>query len=183
MYVPSSELGLPQPLSRKRVCPPPPPRRPNGGGAHSPAAKEVGESQFRRPGEKLSALPRLWPEGSSDKARIVTDRWSKKPVRNDGRWQWQESNKVNAVLVVFLFLLHPEEASKNFWQLLPRRRESLDKHDTDSSYLSSPSVRKLWPAAAPPDEWRGGVEGGVHQAGQAEEHPQVSLKTKDNNRI
>jgi hypothetical protein len=45
--VPSSELGLPQPLSRKRLCPPPP--RPKGGGeAHSPAAKGVGESQFRR---------------------------------------------------------------------------------------------------------------------------------------
>jgi hypothetical protein len=31
--VPSSELGLPHPLFRKRVCPPPP--EPGGGGAHS----------------------------------------------------------------------------------------------------------------------------------------------------
>jgi hypothetical protein len=30
MYVPSSELGLPQPLSRQRVCPSPP--EPGGGG-------------------------------------------------------------------------------------------------------------------------------------------------------
>ncbi len=41
MYVPSSELGLPQPLSRKRVCPPPADQR--GGGAHWPAGEGVGE--------------------------------------------------------------------------------------------------------------------------------------------
>jgi hypothetical protein len=46
VYVPSSELGLPQPLSRKRLCLPP--RTKGWGGAHSPAAKGVGESQFRR---------------------------------------------------------------------------------------------------------------------------------------
>ncbi len=53
-YIPSSELGLPQPLSRKRVCPPP---EPKGGGAHSPAAKGVGESRFRWLEKKLSTLP------------------------------------------------------------------------------------------------------------------------------
>ncbi len=54
---PSSELGLPQTLYRKRVCPPP---RTKGWGAHSPAAKGVGESQFRRLEKKLSTLPALW---------------------------------------------------------------------------------------------------------------------------
>ncbi len=47
----SSELGLPQPLSRKRVCPPPP---------ALPAAKGVEEPQFRRLEKKLSTLPTLW---------------------------------------------------------------------------------------------------------------------------
>jgi hypothetical protein len=46
VYVPSSETGPPQHLSRKRVCPPPGVK--GGGGAHSPAAKGVGEFQFRR---------------------------------------------------------------------------------------------------------------------------------------
>jgi hypothetical protein len=36
VYVPLSELGLPQPLSPYRVCPPPPHQRV---GAHSPAAR------------------------------------------------------------------------------------------------------------------------------------------------
>ncbi len=58
VYVPLSELGLLQPLSRKRVCPPPPDQR-VGGGAHSPAAKGVGEVQFRRLEKKLSTLPTL----------------------------------------------------------------------------------------------------------------------------
>ncbi len=31
-----------------------------GGGAHSPAAKGVGESQFRRLEKKLSTMPTLW---------------------------------------------------------------------------------------------------------------------------
>jgi len=52
---PRKKLGLPQPLSRKRVCPPL--RR---WGAHSPAAKRVGESQFRRLENKLSTLPTLY---------------------------------------------------------------------------------------------------------------------------
>ncbi len=62
MYVPSSELGPPQPLSRKRVCPPP---QTKGWGAHSPAAKGVGESQFRRLEKKLSTLPTLWSIATS----------------------------------------------------------------------------------------------------------------------
>ncbi len=41
---------------------PPPPLIPKGGGggAHSPAAKVLGESQFRRLKKKLSTLPTLW---------------------------------------------------------------------------------------------------------------------------
>ncbi len=53
----SSELGLPQPLSRKRMFPPPPGPKGGGGGAHSPAVKGVGESQFRRLEKKLNTLP------------------------------------------------------------------------------------------------------------------------------
>ncbi len=53
MYVPSLELGLPHPFSRRRVCPPPPPG-PKGRGAHSPAAKGVGESQFQRLEKRLA---------------------------------------------------------------------------------------------------------------------------------
>jgi hypothetical protein len=52
VYVPSSELGLPQPVSRKRVCPSPNQRV--GGVAHSPAGEGLGESQFRRLEKKLS---------------------------------------------------------------------------------------------------------------------------------
>jgi hypothetical protein len=51
VYVPSSELGLPHPFSRKRVCPPP---RTKGWGAHSPAAKGVGEFQFQRLEKRLA---------------------------------------------------------------------------------------------------------------------------------
>ncbi len=55
VYVPSSELGLSQPLSRQRVVPLPP----EPGGAHSPAGEGLGESQFRRLEKKLSTLPTL----------------------------------------------------------------------------------------------------------------------------
>ncbi len=41
VYVPSSELGLSQPLSRQRVCP----SLQNREGAHSPAGEGLGESQ------------------------------------------------------------------------------------------------------------------------------------------
>jgi hypothetical protein len=58
VYVPSSELGLSQPLSRQRVCPSPQNR--GEGGAHSPAGAGLGESQFRRLEKKLSILPTLW---------------------------------------------------------------------------------------------------------------------------
>ncbi len=44
-FLQSLELGLPQPLTRTRVCPPP---FGSGVGAHSLAREEVGESQFRR---------------------------------------------------------------------------------------------------------------------------------------
>ncbi len=54
MYVPSSELGLPQPLSRKRVCPSP--RNQRVGGAHSPASKGVGESRNSDDWRKSLAL-------------------------------------------------------------------------------------------------------------------------------
>jgi hypothetical protein len=42
LFLKSSELGLPQPLTRRRVCPV------LGGGAHSLARDGLGESQFRR---------------------------------------------------------------------------------------------------------------------------------------
>jgi hypothetical protein len=49
-------IGTPStPLPLARVTPPPPPPK-GGGGAHSPAAKGVGESQFRRLEKKLSTL-------------------------------------------------------------------------------------------------------------------------------
>ncbi len=55
LYVPSSELGLSQPLSRQGVCPYPQ----NRGGGGSPAGEGLGESQFRRLEKKLSTLPTL----------------------------------------------------------------------------------------------------------------------------
>ncbi len=58
MYVPSSELGLPQPLTPSKCAPP----EPKGEGAHSPAAGGLGESQFRRLEKKLNTLPTLWIE-------------------------------------------------------------------------------------------------------------------------
>ncbi len=45
LFLQSSESGLPQPLTRRRVCPPSPVL---GGGAHSLAREGLGESQFRR---------------------------------------------------------------------------------------------------------------------------------------
>jgi len=47
----------PTPLAASECALPPGPK---GGGAHSPAAKGVGESQFRRLEKKLSTLPTLW---------------------------------------------------------------------------------------------------------------------------
>ncbi len=55
MYVPSSTMGLSQPLSRQRVCSSPQ----NRGEAHSPAGKVLGESQLRRLKKKLGTLPTL----------------------------------------------------------------------------------------------------------------------------
>ncbi len=59
MSVPSSELGHPHHLSRKRVCPSP---RNQGGGesTHSPEGEEVGESQFGRLEKKLSTPSTLY---------------------------------------------------------------------------------------------------------------------------
>ncbi len=54
VYVPSSELRLPQPLSRKRMCPS---LRTKGWGGHT--CLRVGESHFRRLEKKLSTLPTL----------------------------------------------------------------------------------------------------------------------------
>jgi hypothetical protein len=48
LFLQSSELGLPQPLARRRVCPPTPTSQVLGGGAHSLAREGLGESQFRR---------------------------------------------------------------------------------------------------------------------------------------
>ncbi len=53
MSVPSLELGLSHPLSRKRLRSPPPNQR---RGTYLPATKGVGESQFRRLERKLSTL-------------------------------------------------------------------------------------------------------------------------------
>jgi hypothetical protein len=56
VYFPFSELGLPQPLSRKRVRLPPLNQRVGG----TPATGgRIGESQFRRLEKKLSSLPTL----------------------------------------------------------------------------------------------------------------------------
>jgi hypothetical protein len=60
VYVPSSELGLPQHLSRRRMCPSPPEPGGGGGEAHSHTCEGLGESQFRRLEKKLSTLPTLW---------------------------------------------------------------------------------------------------------------------------
>jgi hypothetical protein len=57
LYVPSSELGLPQHFSRQRVCPSPQNR---GGGGHTRLRVGLGEFQFRRLEKKLSTLPTLW---------------------------------------------------------------------------------------------------------------------------
>ncbi len=57
VYIPSSELGLSQPLSRQLVCPSP--RNQRGGGAHSSAGEGLGEYQNRRLEKKLSTLPTL----------------------------------------------------------------------------------------------------------------------------
>jgi hypothetical protein len=55
---PTSELGLPQPFSRNRVCPPP--TWVLGGQLHSLAGERVGKSQFVRLEEKPSPLSTLW---------------------------------------------------------------------------------------------------------------------------
>jgi hypothetical protein len=49
-YVPSSEIGLSQPLSNQRLCPSPQ----NRGEGHTIAVEGLGKSQFQRLEEKLS---------------------------------------------------------------------------------------------------------------------------------
>jgi hypothetical protein len=60
VYVPSSGLGLSQPLSRQRVCLSPQNQGGGGWGANSPAGEGLGKSQFRRLEKRLSTLPTLW---------------------------------------------------------------------------------------------------------------------------
>jgi hypothetical protein len=67
VYVPSSELGLPQPLSASECALPPGPK---GGGAHPPAPKGVGEFQFRR-WRKSLALCLLWDFPPSNHAKLL----------------------------------------------------------------------------------------------------------------
>ncbi len=55
---PCRNWNSPTPLAAASV--PSPPRTIGWGGAHLPAAKGVGESQFRRLEKKLSTLPTLW---------------------------------------------------------------------------------------------------------------------------
>ncbi len=55
---PRRNWDSPNPSPQASVPSPPPPG-PKGGGPHSPAAKGVGESQFRRLEKKLSTLPLL----------------------------------------------------------------------------------------------------------------------------
>jgi hypothetical protein len=77
LFLQLSELGLPQPLTCRRVCPSPPVL---GGGAHSLAIEGLGEFQFWRRGhsehfwyslyicslwEHLSAIPRISIDGYS----------------------------------------------------------------------------------------------------------------------
>jgi hypothetical protein len=67
VYVPSSELGLIQPLSRQPMCPFP---QNQGGGAHSPAGEVLGESQFRRL-EKSLALCLLCKINREDTNKVA----------------------------------------------------------------------------------------------------------------
>jgi hypothetical protein len=60
VYVPSSELGRSQPLSRQRVCPSPQNRAGGGLSRVSPAGEGMGEFKFRRLEKKLSTLSTLW---------------------------------------------------------------------------------------------------------------------------
>jgi hypothetical protein len=56
------------------------PPGPMGGGAHSPAAKGVGESQFRRLEKKLCTLPTLWDTPCTPTLPPVVERdqwWAK----------------------------------------------------------------------------------------------------------
>ncbi len=55
VYVPASEMGLSQPLSRQRVCPSPQSR-----GEGGTLGEGLGKSQFRRLEKRLSTLPALW---------------------------------------------------------------------------------------------------------------------------
>jgi hypothetical protein len=64
VYVPSSELGLSQPLSRQRLCPSP--QNGGRGGGHSPASEGLGLGGGPIPTKKLSTLPTLWVPASCD---------------------------------------------------------------------------------------------------------------------
>ncbi len=65
---PRRNWDSPTPLAASE-CPLPPGLK--GGGAHSPAAKGVGESQFRRLEKKLSTLPTLWFPSSRKYDQVV----------------------------------------------------------------------------------------------------------------
>ncbi len=61
MSVPSSELGLPQPLCRKRVCPVPN----QMGEGHTRLRVRVWESKCGRLEKKPSTLSALWYKGTA----------------------------------------------------------------------------------------------------------------------
>ncbi len=79
--VTSSELGLPHPLSRKRVCPTGTKgeRGTQNTPTHSPACEGVEEFQFGRLEKKLSTLSTmcrtLWSTVNSDRLGLNTEWW------------------------------------------------------------------------------------------------------------
>jgi hypothetical protein len=82
VYVPLSELGLSQPLSRQRECHPPP--RPGGRGILS-GERGVGESHFRRLEDKLSTLPTLCPaQDNNNKGNEPHQQLNKYSVQIEG---------------------------------------------------------------------------------------------------
>ncbi len=142
VYVPSSELVLPQSLSCKRVCPPPPPG-PKGGGAHSPLAKGVGESKLWRLEKKLSTLPILCAVNPP----IASDPPSSSPVPtlvgswNFGGWliscSWQGAPHVGPLGLHLLWLIQAKPDAPKRGTLLRnigRTRSNFRKNVTSALY-------------------------------------------------
>ncbi len=115
VYVPSSELGLSQALSRQRRCPSP---------QNSPAGDGLGESQFRRLEKKISTLPTLCCHRSSGSRVAIYEESIMRHVSMDEQVVWNLFFRIpnfNSYVVFWqkrVRVAARQEKNKEVWKLL-----------------------------------------------------------------